>query len=88
MKTALLLILFGTTAAQAQVPYCDEINARAVGPFNTICALRDQPTVYDFMSKGGATISASPEPKCDDGYELVMSRSMRPLCARDLKEPH
>lgn len=33
------------------------------------------------------TITAARSPKCEDGWELVMTAAMEPMCARELKKP-
>jgi len=84
-----LILLLANSAAVAQTSdmrFCDEVKppTRMDEPF--VCILRD-PGIRLIPKPGEPTISNSPAPKCDEGYELVLSQAMRPMCARDLREP-
>jgi hypothetical protein len=60
-----------------RLPYCDEVH-NTIPEISVLCAMRDQPM----------TITPTPLPHCEDGYELVLQvPSMRPMCAKELKEP-
>lgn len=35
----------------------------------------------------GVTVTYTPAPTCEENWQLVLSSSGRPVCARELKEP-
>jgi hypothetical protein len=39
------------------------------------------------ISQSGVTVTASPRPHCEEGWVLVDQTQLRPMCAKQLKEP-
>jgi hypothetical protein len=83
-----LWMLIGHAHAQSSLPYCDEVRTNNAG-VQVLCALRDQgillPRDNTFT---GPFITSMSVPHCDDSYDLVLlPPSMRPMCAKELREP-
>jgi hypothetical protein len=89
MTTILALIgLLTVGPAKAELLYCDDQNV--MFGQSTVCMVRDQGMAVT-PRHGEPVASGMQQPKCDDGYELVLapllSPNMRAMCARDLREP-
>lgn len=49
--------------------------------------LNRNPIMSVMPGPGGAVFSSSPQPKCEEGWSLVLSTGMSPMCARELRAP-
>lgn len=84
----ILPTLLSIPASAQTIPYCDEVKTTATDML-TFCTPRVEPSWFLSISPDGQVkVNRGPTaPKCDDGYEPVLSQAMRPMCARDLVAP-
>jgi len=81
----LAVLLLGSTCATAQkFDFVCDVNGCSPRPYyETIVGPITGPVVA--IPSDGVFITNSPQPKCPDGWSLVMAS--KPMCAHELKEP-
>lgn len=83
IMAAAALGAFGLAAVmQMSTPAAAQTTPPTSGPI-----IWQAPSLQTLTGINGVTISSTPMPKCDDGWSLVMTTAMQPMCARELKKP-
>jgi hypothetical protein len=99
---AILALLFMCSAASAQTTWTTTIPSDASSccangscwmERGNIChsypAARNEIMIQGngMIASTNATTTNTPQPKCEEGWTLVADLALRPMCARQLKEP-
>lgn len=85
----LAIFLFGASA-QEQPAHCNYDLGNGAGVPGIYLDGKCIMILNNTTTHSGYSVSITSKslPKCDDGYELVARLNMKPVCARDFKQPH